>query len=101
MRYLVSHVVRIGSFVLLGVLVNLLDFKSDLGMGVWISGIILIVLVWWFGVVRARLQNMGFAPWMCWMYACIGPFIPIPYIRLLPWATGFFVPTGMFEDIDD
>ncbi|MBM43446.1 MAG: hypothetical protein CMJ36_00315 [Phycisphaerae bacterium] len=94
--YLVSHLVLLCSVGLLALFVNTIGFESDLGIGIWASGLILIVLLWWFGVVRARLKNMGFAPWLCWMYAFIGPFVPIPFVRLLPWAAGFFVPSDTF-----
>ena len=28
-----------------------------------------LALIWWFGVVRGRMQNMGFPPWACWLWS--------------------------------
>lgn len=102
MLYWVCHIILLG--IVIGAIIagNLLQAASEAGSDnevLWIAfagGCFLVVLLWWFGVVRTRLQDMGLPPWLCWMYAFIGPFLPIPFVRLLPWVAGFFVPSDTF-----
>ena len=64
---------------------------------IWFFGISgLLALIWWFGVVRGRMQNMGFDSWICWLWSVLALFVPIPGVRLIPWVAGFFVPPDTF-----
>jgi hypothetical protein len=63
-----------------------------------VFGLSLLFLVLWLYVLPARLANMGFPWWLCYLYAIVLSWIPIPGLRLVPWGCGFFVPPDVFED---
>ena len=81
--------------VLVALALAILGIAEETGI---VVGLSLLVVVLWLYVLPARLANMGFPWWLCYLYAIVLSWIPIPGLRLLPWACAFFVPPDAFED---